>query len=158
MKSYCANFWDTTLELGGAAHQGFERVDVGQVVERLIDGSFGKEGGVGGGDVQEAAEKLEADASLPDVLVTIEPGSAFGFGIIAVPDGNVGEADEDSIWLRVWRYPGRLTMSYPATWVWQVSMQAATGTSGRSRSSNSATCSKLAPSEYRSRRCFQSGW
>ena len=49
---------------------------------------------------------------------------------------------------RVSCIPSRLTMSYPATWTWQVSIQAATGTVPRRRSSNSATCSKVPAREY----------
>ena len=43
--------------------------------------------------VQQAAEEFEADGSLPDVLVTIELGTASGLGVVAMPDGNVFEAD-----------------------------------------------------------------
>src|SRR5947209_6469245 len=50
-------------------------------------------------------------------------------------------------WDMVCAYPSSLTMSYPATWVWQVWMQAATGACGRRHSTSSATCSKEEPRE-----------
>src|SRR5271166_4687407 len=43
--------------------------------------------------------------------------------------------------------PSSLTMSYPATCVWQVSMHAPEGAKPPIRYSTSATCSKLRPSE-----------
>ena len=76
------------------AHEGFEGVYVGEVVERLVDGGFGEKGGVRGARViQEAAKRLQADASPANVLVTVETGGALGFGVVAMPDGNVAETD-----------------------------------------------------------------
>ncbi len=44
-------------------------------------------------------------------------------------------------------YPSGETRSYPFTWQWHVSRHTPTGTHSRSRSTSSATCSKLPPSE-----------
>jgi hypothetical protein len=55
------------------AYKDFQRVHVRQVIERLVDGSFGDECRVRGARVvHQAAERLQPDTSLPDLLVTVE--------------------------------------------------------------------------------------
>ena len=43
--------------------------------------------------VQQAAKWFESDGSLPDVLMPVEFRSARGFRVIAMPDGNILQAD-----------------------------------------------------------------
>ena len=53
--------------------EAFEDADVAFLVAGLVDGGFGDEGGVGkAGVVEEAAEGLDADGSLPYVIMTVE--------------------------------------------------------------------------------------
>jgi hypothetical protein len=66
----CASL-DTRL--ARLAYKAFQCVHVRQVIERLVDGSFGDERRVSGAAViHEAAERLQPDASPSDVLVTVE--------------------------------------------------------------------------------------
>jgi len=70
--------------------QALQRIDVHQVVERLVDRRLGDEGSVNESwIVEQAAEWFKADASLPDVLVAVELRSAGGLGIVAMEDVDV---------------------------------------------------------------------
>jgi len=67
-----------------------QHVNIAQIVPRLINGRFGDESGMGQTRiVKQPSKRLCADASLPNMLVAIEAGAAGGFGIIAMPDGNI---------------------------------------------------------------------
>ena len=43
--------------------------------------------------VEQTAEEFDADAAFPDVFVAIQLGAAGGFGVIAMPDAHIGQAD-----------------------------------------------------------------
>src|SRR5579885_1786452 len=70
--------------------QSLQRIHIPLIVARFFDGSLGDECGVcRSGIVEKSAEWFQSDTSLPDVLMTIEPRSTRGFGIVAVPNWDV---------------------------------------------------------------------
>ena len=65
----------------------FQRSDVLTIIARFVDGSLGDEGSVGQPRIiQKPPKALQANRSLPDVLVAIKFGTASAFGIVAMPD------------------------------------------------------------------------
>ena len=75
-------------------HEGEQRFEVAAVVAGLIDGCFRDEGAVGEARiVEQALEGGQADGAPADVLVAVEAGSAGRFGVVHVPDADLGEAD-----------------------------------------------------------------
>src|SRR5205807_7898150 len=71
-------------------HQPLQCFHIPLVVPRGIYRCFGDEGCVSQARiVQQTAKWFRADASLPDVLMSIEFGAARGFGVVTVPDADV---------------------------------------------------------------------
>jgi len=75
-------------------YQALQRPHIPLLITNLVDGSFGDEGAVGEAlVVEQTAEGLNADGSLPDVLVPVELGATRRFGVVAVPDADGIECD-----------------------------------------------------------------
>ena len=75
-------------------HQCFEGIDILLVVSGFIDGRLCDEDRMGDSRiVKQSTEGLQADTALSDVVVTIKFGSSRGFGVIAVPDWDIVQAD-----------------------------------------------------------------
>ena len=65
----------------------FQRSDVLTIIARFVDGSLRDEGSVGQPRIiQKPPKALQANRSIPDVLVAVKFGTASAFGIVAVPD------------------------------------------------------------------------
>ncbi len=74
----------------GALDQLLQRIHIGQIVQRFVDRGLGNEGCVRHSRiVQQSAKRLQADASLTDVLMAVELRPTFGLGVVAVPDVNI---------------------------------------------------------------------
>jgi hypothetical protein len=78
----------------GLTHQLLQRFNIPTVVAGLVDRGFGDEGSVCEAKiVQQDAERLFADGSLPDLLVAIEFLAAAGLGVVAVNHLHMAQAD-----------------------------------------------------------------
>jgi len=75
-------------------NQFSQRRYISDIVAGLVNRRFRDESGVRQSRiVQQAAEWLQANASFSDMLMPIELRSPGGFGVIAMPDVNVLQAD-----------------------------------------------------------------
>src|SRR6185312_12973029 len=67
---------------------------VSLIVARFIDRGFGNESAVAETFVvKQCSERLDADGSLPDVLMPVQLRAARGFGVITVPHSNIVQTD-----------------------------------------------------------------
>ena len=79
-------------------HKTLQHVHIALFVPRCIDRGFGDKGAVApAGVVEDAAKRLRAHGSLPDVLMPVQLRSALGLGIVTVPhaDGFTGNSRGD---------------------------------------------------------------
>src|ERR1019366_1846396 len=76
------------------AHQSLQRVNVRQIIQRFVDGSFRDECRICQALViEQATEGLQPDGSLANILVAIELRAALGLGVVAMPHVHVAQSD-----------------------------------------------------------------
>src|SRR3979490_1134010 len=79
---------------GTYVYQLLQCLHIPAIVAWLVYRGFGDEGSMGQPQViQQDAKGFFANGSLPDVLVAIQFRAAGGFGVIAVPDFDIVQAD-----------------------------------------------------------------
>ena len=81
---------------GSEAEQRPEGADISAIVAGAVNGSFGEERALGAAKrrmIQDARKGLPANLAAADVLVTITARAQRGFGIIAVHDADVFQAE-----------------------------------------------------------------
>src|ERR1019366_8110364 len=75
------------------AHQFLQRVNVRQIIQRFVDGSFRDECRICQALViEQATEGLQPDGSLANILMAIQVRAALGRGVIAMPHVHIAQS------------------------------------------------------------------